>query len=66
MLGLFLTAVVVGAAALANVIAPGDPFRTVADPLRAPSRQHLLGTDNLGRDMLGAVVHGARTSMVVL
>jgi peptide/nickel transport system permease protein len=66
MLGLFLTAIVVGAAALANVIAPGDPFRTVADPLRAPSRQHLLGTDNLGRDMLGAVVHGARTSMVVV
>ena len=57
---------VVGAAALADVIAPSDPFRTVADPLQAPSRAHLMGTDNLGRDMLGAVVHGARTSMVVV
>jgi peptide/nickel transport system permease protein len=64
--GLALTGVVVGAAALADVIAPSDPFRTVANPLLAPSRAHLMGTDNLGRDMLGAVVHGARTSMVVV
>jgi peptide/nickel transport system permease protein len=64
--GLVLTAVVVASAVLAGVIAPSDPFRTVADPLLAPSRAHLMGTDNLGRDMLGAVVHGARTSMVVV
>jgi peptide/nickel transport system permease protein len=64
--GLVLTGVVVGSAVLAGVIAPSDPFRTVAGPLLAPSRAHLMGTDNLGRDMLGAVVHGARTSMVVV
>jgi peptide/nickel transport system permease protein len=65
-LGLFLTAVVVVAGLLANVISSPDPFRTVADPLRAPSHAHLMGTDNLGRDMFSAVVHGARTSMVVV
>lgn len=64
--GLFLTGVVVGGALLANVIASTDPFRTVADPLLAPSRAHLMGTDNLGRDMFSAVVHGARTSMFVV
>jgi len=64
--GLLLTGLVVGAAALADVLAPHDPFRTVADPLQAPSRAHLMGTDNLGRDMFGAVIHGARTSMVVV
>jgi peptide/nickel transport system permease protein len=64
--GLVLTAVVLGAGALAGVLAPGDPFRTVADPLLAPSRSHPMGTDNLGRDMLAAVLHGARTSMVVV
>ena len=64
--GLFLTTVVVGAGALADVIAPSDPFRSVADPLLAPSRRHLMGTDNLGRDVFGAVVHGARTSMFVV
>ncbi|HEX3623652.1 MAG TPA: ABC transporter permease [Acidimicrobiales bacterium] len=66
LVGLVLVAVVAGAALLADVIAPSDPFRTVAGPLQAPSRAHLMGTDNLGRDMLGAVVHGARTSMVVV
>ena len=66
MVGLVLTAIVVGAAAAADLIAPADPFRTVAASLRGPSRAHLMGTDNLGRDMLGAVVHGARTSMAVV
>jgi peptide/nickel transport system permease protein len=64
--GLFLLGVVAAAALLAERIAPGDPFRAVADPLLPPSREHLMGTDNLGRDMVAAVVHGARTSMVVV
>jgi len=64
--GLALTTVVVGAAALADVLAPRDPFRSVAGPLLAPSRAHPMGTDNLGRDMLDAVLHGARTSLVVV
>jgi peptide/nickel transport system permease protein len=64
--GLVLTTLVVGAGVLADVIAPSEPFRSVADPLRAPSRAHLMGTDNLGRDMLSGVVHGARTSLVVV
>lgn len=65
-LGMAFTVIVAGAAALADVIAPSDPFRSVAAPLLAPSRAHLMGTDNLGRDMLGAVVHAARTSLVVV
>jgi len=64
--GLILLGVVVVAALLADRIAPGDPFRAVADPLLPPSGDHLMGTDNLGRDLLAAVVHGARTSMVVV
>lgn len=51
---------------LAELISPGDPFRTVADPLLPPSGKHLMGTDNLGRDVFDAVIHGARTSMVVV
>jgi peptide/nickel transport system permease protein len=64
--GLFLTSVVAMTGLLADQIASNAPFRSVADPLLAPSRAHLMGTDNLGRDMLSAVVHGARTSMVVV
>jgi peptide/nickel transport system permease protein len=66
MAGLALSLLVVVAALLADVISPGDPFRTVADPLLPPSGDHLMGTDNLGRDVFDGVIHGARTSMVVV
>jgi len=66
MVGLVLTLAVVLAGLLAGPLTGPDPFRTVADPLLHPSRAHLMGTDNLGRDMLAAVMHGARTSMIVV
>jgi peptide/nickel transport system permease protein len=66
MVGLALTLVMVVAGLLADVISPGDPFRTVADPLLEPSGSHWMGTDNLGRDVFDAIIHGARTSMVVV
>ncbi|MDP8969535.1 MAG: ABC transporter permease [Actinomycetota bacterium] len=53
-------------ALLADVIAPGDPFASAGPALRPPSTEHLMGTDNLGRDVFRAVVHGARTSMTVV
>lgn len=64
--GMVLTTLTVAVALLAPVLAPGDPFASVADPLLPPSRSHLMGTDDLGRDLLSAVVHGARTSMLVV
>ncbi len=64
--GLALTLLVVIPGLLSDVISPGDPFRTVADPLQGPSAEHLMGTDNLGRDMFDAVIHGARTSTIVV
>lgn len=33
--------------------------------LRSPSREHLLGTDDLGRDVLSRMIHGARVSLTV-
>ena len=36
-----------------------------ADLLSAPSTKYLLGTDNLGRDLLSRVIFGARVSMIV-
>jgi len=36
-----------------------------ATALEAPSGPHLLGTDELGRDMLNLTVHGARVSMFI-
>jgi peptide/nickel transport system permease protein len=53
-------------ALLANTLAPADPFASVAPPLASPSRAHAFGTDDLGRDMLAGIIHGARTSLLVV
>ncbi len=66
LLGLVITVALVGVAVFAAQLAPSDPFRTVAPPLQAPSDAHLMGTDNLGRDVLSGVIHGARTSSQVV
>jgi peptide/nickel transport system permease protein len=63
--GLGLTLALILVSALADWLAPGDPFATVGLPLRPPSAAHPMGTDDLGRDLLAGVVHGARTSLMV-
>src|SRR6266545_503609 len=63
--GLVLTLALFAIAGLADVVAPIDPFASVGRPLSSPSRLHTLGTDDLGRDLLSGVVHGARTSLLV-
>ncbi|MGH7277070.1 MAG: ABC transporter permease [Candidatus Rokuibacteriota bacterium] len=63
--GIALTVALVAVALLADGIAPADPFASVAAPLMAPSGAHPMGTDDLGRDVLSGVVHGARTSLAV-
>lgn len=67
LLGLALTTVLGLTALFADQISPGDPFDTSAGrALSPPSARHLMGTDNLGRDLATGVVHGARTSMTVV
>lgn len=52
------------AAAAAPVLAPYDPLAVEpAARLAAPSWQHPLGTDALGRDLLSRLLHGARWSL---
>ena len=47
-------------------IAPHDPAEiNLPDRLSGPSAAHWLGTDELGRDMLSRLIHGARISMLV-
>lgn len=38
---------------------------TLADRLEGPRGRHLLGTDDLGRDILARMIHGARVSLTV-
>lgn len=54
------------AATLAPSLAPYDPTEQALDRmLQPPGRQHLLGTDDLGRDILSRLLYGARVSLVV-
>jgi ABC-type dipeptide/oligopeptide/nickel transport system permease subunit len=59
--------VVLGAAAAAApTIAPYDPVEQNLDArFSAPSRTHLLGTDNLGRDVFSRIIHGSRSALIV-
>lgn len=58
----FLTLVAI----FAPLLVPYDPIEVnPTDSLEAPSLQHLLGTDDLGRDVLSRVILGARVSLSV-
>jgi peptide/nickel transport system permease protein len=63
-LALLLLLVIAAAAALAALVAPFDPL--AIDPiamLAGPSAHHLMGTDELGRDLLSRVIYGGRVSL---
>src|SRR5579885_3188695 len=62
---IFLLAIA-GASLLANFIAPSSyAYQFRADPGASPSRQHLLGTDDLGRDRLSRLLYGTRVSLLL-
>ena len=50
-------------AVFAPLIAPHDPLAQNFLPFAHPSRAHLFGTDELGRDVLSRVLYGARLSL---
>ncbi|HUF92007.1 MAG TPA: ABC transporter permease, partial [Candidatus Limnocylindria bacterium] len=66
-IGLVLTLAVVGAAAAAPWLTPHDPLRAdFSSGLLPPgSPGHPLGTDQLGRDLLARVLHGARLALFI-
>lgn len=56
----------VACAVAAPLIAPYDPIKVVMkEAFSPPSRRHLMGTDNFGRDILSRIIFGARISMAV-
>lgn len=50
---------------LAPVMTAYDPVEMIGRRLQAPSWQHWLGTDALGRDVLSRTLHGARHSLPI-
>ncbi|HET6948127.1 MAG TPA: ABC transporter permease [bacterium] len=66
LVGLVIVAAFALAAIFAPYAAPHDPIEQDLDAqLLPPSREHLLGTDDLGRDLLSRIIYGGRVSLTV-
>jgi peptide/nickel transport system permease protein len=53
-------------AVAAPLVAPYDPLTVdYGAMLGAPSREHWLGTDSFGRDVLSRIIYGARTALAI-
>ena len=64
--GLAFILIIFLVAGFASFMAPYDPGKTdVSLKLRAPSPQHVLGTDQLGRDVFSRMLYGSRISLSV-
>ena len=70
--GLIVLGCVVALAIFADWMSPHNPNEQVLEQRLMPpawleggSRQHLLGTDHLGRDILSRVIFGSRISLIV-
>src|SRR6185369_4662302 len=64
--GAILTIALILAALAAPLLAPFDPnSQDTFRRLEPPSKQHPLGLDDLGRDVLSRIVWGARVSLRV-
>ena len=66
LLGLILVLLMVFCAIAGPHIAPFDPFKIrVIERFIAPSLPHVLGTDNIGRDVFSRVLVGSRIALTV-
>ena len=63
--GAVMLSLVVGAAVFADLLTVHPPDRSAGLPYEPPSAAHLLGTDDLGRDLWSQLVFGARVSLWV-
>jgi len=65
-IGALIVTIEILVAILAPFIAPHDPIdQELRDALQPPSRKYLLGTDEVGRDILSRIVFGTRISLRV-
>ena len=64
--GLVIIIAMAVAAIFAPLVSPYDPLTVdYAGMLVAPSREHWMGTDSFGRDVLSRIIYGARTALAV-
>lgn len=63
--GAAILGVFAAVALLAPWLAPYDPTVRVASPFTSPGREHPLGTNDIGQDILSELIYGARVSLGV-
>ncbi len=63
--GILILSIFIISAILAPLIAPYDPNSMSLDMMLAPSSKHLLGTDDLGRDLFSRIIWGTQVSLFV-
>ena len=63
--GIIILAILVLGAVFAPLLAPYDPNSMDYDMIAEPSWEHLLGTDDLGRDLFSRLIYGAQVSLFV-
>ena len=64
-LGIALLSALTLSAAFAPVIAPFDPAIPSGTPFERPSERHLLGTNDIGQDILSEIIWGTRVSLTI-
>ncbi len=66
MIGTTIILIFALAAIFAPYISPWDPVKTNLDAmLQPPSSEHIMGTDELGRDLLTRILYGGRVSLSI-
>lgn len=65
LIGLMFTGAYFFVAIAAPLIAPYGMAEIVGDVWEPPSPEHLLGTDNIGRDLLTRMIYGGRTTIFI-
>ena len=66
MIGMVIVIILILMAVFADFIAPYDyDAANFGARLQFPSKEHLLGTDDFGRDLLSRIIYGGRTSLLV-
>lgn len=65
LVGLIILACFFAVAIFAPLFAPYNPNERVATPFQAPSFAHLLGTNDIGQDILSEIIFGTRISLLI-
>jgi peptide/nickel transport system permease protein len=63
--GAVILSIIILSSIFAHKIAPYDPLTEVGERFTPPSREFIMGTNNLGFDVFSRVLYGSRTVLII-